>query len=201
MAIVNHSYFDQQINQNILYETYRRCNFSRAVIGTSRFSHVVFEDCNFTNTFARGVEFTSCTFINCNFEYTYMRGAKLDECVFTGCSFNNTDMQSQKRDNCTFEMCEWRHVDFGGCTIGEEWIRQPDMLLVHGDGHTYKSLVLGYYPASWNHEWLQVGCSIDTIANWKYNWEHNKDYIYRQSDVAKDWADKYLGMILGLIDD
>ncbi len=75
------------------------------------------------------------------------------------------------------------------------------MLLIHGDGHVYKSATLGHYPVSWNNEWLQVGCSLDTVANWKSHWSTNKEYIYRQSDIAKDWADKYMDIILGMIDD
>lgn len=201
MVVRGHSFFDQEVTDDIKNVRYVNCNFGRAMIGLSEFTSCVFEDCHFTNTFARGANISQCTFINCSFEFTYMRGATILDTVFTRCTFNNTDMPSQNRDGCVFDSCEWRHVNLGGATITNEVMRDPEMLLATGDGHVYQSMNIGYYPVTWNGEWLQIGCALDTADNWRHKWEHNKAAIYLQSDVAQSWSDKYLGIILDMIDD
>lgn len=195
------NFFEHVIEQNISDTQYERCNFTRATIGISTFTDCVFRDCHFTNTFARGVKIENCEFVGCSFEFTYMRGATINNSLFVECSFNNTDMPSQKRSNNTFQECELRHVNLGGAVITNEKMIDPLMLLVHGDGHVYQSMNVGYYPTSWNHEWLQIGCALDTVENWRSNWNHNKEAIYRRSDVAQEWSDKYMNTILRIIDD
>lgn len=98
-----------------------------------------------------------------------------------------------------------RGADLRGADLCDANLRGANLrgadLLCMGDMRFIKTMQFEKWQIGYTHDTLQIGCQRHTIEKWrKWDTEAGRKWIAQMGPDAAEWADKFLAIVLNLID-
>lgn len=134
-----------------------------------------------------------------NLEGAKFQGAKLRGANLQGADLQDADFEDADLEDADLEDAKLLCVDFRGTDLQGAKLQGADFQYAIGDMEYIKSMQFDTWHITYTSTHLSIGCQLHPIDDWK-DWKNKSGWISTMSGSASDWAEKYLDLVLQIID-
>ncbi len=132
-------------------------------------------------------------------------GADLSVADLSGADLRDADLYGANLSGANLRSANLRSADLSGANLRNANLSGADLsgadLLCAGDMRFIKTLQIDTWRIGYTHDTLQIGCQRHAIEKWrKWNTDAGRKWIAQMDNTAAEWAEKYLAIVLQLID-
>lgn len=130
----------------------------------------------------------------------HLRNANLSGANLSGANLSGADLRVANLRGADLRNANLSNANLSGANLGYADLRNTDLLCL-GNMREIKTLQIGTWRVAYTSDTLQIGCQKHPIEKWrKWNTAAGRKWIDALDDSALAWADRYLDLILQIID-
>ena len=129
-----------------------------------------------------------------------LRSANLSGADLSGAGLSGADLRSANLSGADLRSADLRSANLRSANLSGANLRGAG-LLAYGNMSQIKTLQLEKWQIGYTKDTMQIGCHCHEIEKWrKWNTDAGRKWVAKMDDGALEWADKWLDLVLSIID-